>query len=90
MKRDLLKLFWSLVIIAALVMGFNMLSGTSNNKVLASNENSNSNNAKEVEDENNSIESNEAEINDDNIIEILSLGNIIIHDKQLEGAKMEN
>ena len=94
MKRDLLKLFWSLVIIAALVMGFNMLSGTSNNKVLASNENSNSNNAKEVEDEvedeNNSIESNEAEINDDNIIEILSLGNIIIHDKQLEGAKIEN
>lgn len=94
MKRDLLKLFWSLVIIAALVIGFNMISGTSNNKVLASNENSNSNNAKEVEDEvedeNNSIESNEAEINDDNIIEILSLGNIIIHDKQLEGAKIEN
>lgn len=93
MKRDLLKLFWSLVIIAALVIGFNMLSGTINNKVLASNENSNSNNAKEVEDnenENNSIESNEAEINDDNIIEILSLGNIIIHDKQLEGAEIEN
>lgn len=94
MKRDLLKLFWSLVIIAALVIGFNMISGTSNNKVLASNENSNSNNEKEVEDEvedeNNSIESNEAEINDDNIIEILSLGNIIIHDKQLEGAKIEN
>lgn len=92
MKMKVLKLICSLGIILGLIMGFNLFKNNNDNNLLITinNKNDSEQNLNNNEDEVNDIETNKDETSSEKIIEILSLGNIIIHDKQLQGAKTEN
>lgn len=90
MKRSVLKLICLFFIIASLIIIGNVFFSSKDNNILTTIDNK-SNTKEELQNnevKDNNLEDNQSE-NSSKIIDILSLGNIIIHDKQLDGAKTE-